>query len=879
MLAGRDHELDTVSALLDPRDLAAGQVRFVQVDGAIGAGKSAFLAAALARAVASAAGATAGAVDAPRVFLSQGDHLHNEAPLAAHRHMVEELLGEPLERLLDEAPPSVLASRCLEELRGCPAVIAVDDAHWLDRTSEDFLIALLQAPAPGPLTVVLVHRPGLEPERVVTAARRRGASHDHLTLGPLPDDVIEHLGAGLTPQQVAAVRDAAAGNPLLAQTAVAAFRRHPSATRVDDVLRLAAGSRSAMLSAAVADDMATLDDTSRRALETLAVLGNDGARRDACEVAGLTPDGLQKAERDLADRGLLSDSPHESLHPVVRYSVYQNTETGRREQMHRRAAALPQAHLLRRADHLAQVGAELTVDESGVLVDAADLAIGSDPRAASHWLARLPQAHRSSRSELLLARAQILEGETAEAVHRLQQLFDAQTEPVGARAPRSGAHPGTASTQTRILLASALRISGDHVGARAVLASTDDSVDAELLREYIDVVALLDGRVPERLLSRLEQLPGEENRVVAAVYRTMDLLSEGRVPQARATFAPVPGWMTRAGNREVTDVVHAVACAVWAAYLLDDYGTGARLAERSLQLAHRFGQADALANLGTALLFCRASLGLLDKAEQAGEAAVRDAVRYGPPDVVGMVRAGLTVVAQGRADPDLLRRRLEELEATPLPEFGWWRRAILTIRTRVSAQLGRPEPCPELLGEPRDAMSALRHADAAVVAAALGDAGTATNLLAEGIAIAEAQGALGQKAMIQTAHAEILLAAGEPLEALNLLRAARETFERKDMRLQIGRARAVMAHAEAMLARLGEPLGQLTAREREVLELVVAGLKNGEIAERLTLSKRTAENHVSRLLRKLGVSSRDEAVALVRAGQGDRRGSGPGRRP
>ena len=117
--------------------------------------------------------------------------------------------------------------------------------------------------------------------------------------------------------------------------------------------------------------------------------------------------------------------------------------------------------------------------------------------------------------------------------------------------------------------------------------------------------------------------------------------------------------------------------------------------------------------------------------------------------------------------------------------------------------------------------------------------------------------------MIQTAYAEILLAAGEPLEAVNLLRSARETFERRDMRLQLGRAQAGLARAEAMLARLSEPLGQLTPREREVLELVVAGLKNGEIAERLTLSKRTAENHVSRLLRKLGVSSREEAADLV----------------
>ena len=53
----------------------------------------------------------------------------------------------------------------------------------------------------------------------------------------------------------------------------------------------------------------------------------------------------------------------------------------------------------------------------------------------------------------------------------------------------------------------------------------------------------------------------------------------------------------------------------------------------------------------------------------------------------------------------------------------------------------------------------------------------------------------------------------------------------------------------------------LTARELEVLPLLVEGLRNAAIAERLFLSPRTVDHHVSAILRKLDVQSRGEAVA------------------
>ncbi len=121
----------------------------------------------------------------------------------------------------------------------------------------------------------------------------------------------------------------------------------------------------------------------------------------------------------------------------------------------------------------------------------------------------------------------------------------------------------------------------------------------------------------------------------------------------------------------------------------------------------------------------------------------------------------------------------------------------------------------------------------------------------------------GAEARLELARA---LATHEPGVADDEARTALGVFR------QLGAARAIDA-AAGVLRELGagtggrpRATGELTAREREVLELIALGMSNARIARTLVISERTAAHHVSRILSKLGVRNRGEAAALAARG-------------
>lgn len=114
--------------------------------------------------------------------------------------------------------------------------------------------------------------------------------------------------------------------------------------------------------------------------------------------------------------------------------------------------------------------------------------------------------------------------------------------------------------------------------------------------------------------------------------------------------------------------------------------------------------------------------------------------------------------------------------------------------------------------------------------------------------------AAGQLADWVAAGVDGLVLKTEPAEGMRAAFAAVLRGER----FLASNVRRLVEHYDAV-----SPIAAVTPRERQVLHLVADGLTNAEIARRLSISAKTVDNHRTRLMAKLGVSSSAQLVALA----------------
>jgi DNA-binding CsgD family transcriptional regulator len=256
------------------------------------------------------------------------------------------------------------------------------------------------------------------------------------------------------------------------------------------------------------------------------------------------------------------------------------------------------------------------------------------------------------------------------------------------------------------------------------------------------------------------------------------------------------------------------------------------------------------------------------------------------------------------AELRLAQGRLEDAERLVAGFEG--RDEVVLVAARIELTRGRPAVAAAMV-RPRLEVLGSRQLASAPLLELLGDAeiamGTQDSAAERGRALAELGAGLDCRVLIargerllgrslaaadpasarrhlETAVSE-LTGLGIPFEAARTRRLLAETVRGADRAAAEAEARTALiiferlgAVAEAditagllrelgvQVARVGpKRFGMLTKREQQVLALVAEGLSNPAIAERLFVSRKTAEHHVASILAKLGVATRAEAAA------------------
>lgn len=336
--------------------------------------------------------------------------------------------------------------------------------------------------------------------------------------------------------------------------------------------------------------------------------------------------------------------------------------------------------------------------------------------------------------------------------------------------------------------------------------------------------------------------------------------------------------------------------------------------DRARAIVDRIGRSSALPYLLVVAAEHAARTGRLDLSLQHSEEAIRAARLVGSREMAAMADAGRIRPLLWARGPAAATAVGDRLTAAGQPRSHLWALAGRLDHALALAVAGDAGRCGELLGDapssaaepvagwPHDPYTEVtRYAVWAVAEARAGAPERARAHADRGMAIAEAAGLDYERGVAGYAAAVVAGRAGEAGRSAELAAAAIDRFTAAGAPLEQALARQVAGRAQlragrtepgrAELARaragyqacgahwlLGAnpaeapagpaPSGQdpLTARERQVADLVAQGLTNQEIATRLFLSRRTVESHVAHIFTKLEVRSRVSLSNLVKRG-------------
>lgn len=797
-------------------------------------------------------------------------------------------------------------------------VLVLDDVHWADESSVELLDHLLRHPPRGRVVVAVAYRPSQASARLTAALRLANSGRGvRIEVGPLSQqETDEFLGPEVNRNRRNWLYEASGGNPFylealskMGSDRVPVPREAPADTmpEIPDTVR-----------AALQLELTSLSSSSQLVARAAAVVGDEFEPAAIAAAAAIDEDETLKALDELVSRDVVrpEGSRFRFRHPLVRHAAYASALAGWRVATHARAAEYlracgAQAPML--AHHVVRSASFGDLASVGVLAEAAASVEARAPATAAHWLRNalrlLPDIPSTAPTRLnllmSLGAAQVFSGQLREGRDTAREVLALLPDHDHAR--RAAASRMCATTERMLgfpeaakalLLAEIRKLPDRHAGEAAPL----------YLRLTVENIGTGDIDEAERLLTELATMPlNASTRFAAAALRPMTAYALGDILGALERLDVADGLMAAATTAEITPWLDVTTWMCWAELRAGRMDSGLARLERTIEIARSSGQNYVVPYLLAAKSFVLGRMGRLAEAIALSDEAADIARLVNSPETMAMALTSQSLVLGWAGDYHAALRAGTEAAGRLAPGRVWQSimarcaRSLVLIYSRdIDAGRAAVElACDEFETQARDETMLLILLEAMAHAEALRGKPEAAIALADRAERIRHPEHMVSRAMAGLIRAHALSGSAPATSAELALRAA-AVFGYANLRLEEGRARlraglslaaagdrdsalaeltacadlftrcearGLLAQATSAQRKLGKrvpvPRGRrpelpfgLSPRELEVARLVIEGRTNAQIAERLSLSLRTVETHLSHVFSKLGIPSR-----------------------